>query len=124
MNVMRHFRNVSLTSNRSWPIYEILGGKSQDTCESLSATPAALCSPVHRAQWAQVRHLEKRAANKGNILKLSGLHLLLLPSCDRSKELVEAEGAGEKAESMGTEGDVLQHHGVAPQADLHRAGVP
>lgn len=121
MNVMRHFRNVSFTSNRSWPIYEILGGKSQDTCESLSAT--ALCSPVHRPRGSRVRHLEKRAANKGNILKLSGLHLLLLPSRDSSKGLVEAERAGEKAESLGTEGDVLQHHGVAPQADLHGAGV-
>lgn len=73
------------------------------------------------ASWLSValsseQRLNKRAANKSIILKLNWLHLLLLPSHSSSKELVEAERAGDKAENMGTEGDVLQHRVVALQA--------
>lgn len=47
------------------------------------------------------RHLGKRAANKGNILKLSWLHLLLLPSHGSSEERVEATRAAERQRAWG-----------------------
>lgn len=34
MTVMGHFKNVSVASNRSCPLYENLGGAFQDICES------------------------------------------------------------------------------------------
>lgn len=61
------------------------------------------------AQSTDDTHLDKKAANKDIILKLSWLHLLLLPSHSSLKELVKAEQTGEKAESMGTEDDVPQN---------------